>query len=137
MFLGNNDATISKGRKNIFGWSKIGKSGKIKIPPESYEEYNLKQDKYAILFFGSRTSGGFGLSSMRLLRATGIGKRLQKHPELTNFQIPEGDPIYINERKFTWVKLYNCRNIKPSENALNTFDIETGKRLLVARRSDL
>ena len=37
---------LVKGGKYIFGWSKVGKEGKIKIPPEAYEEYNLKKDKY-------------------------------------------------------------------------------------------
>ncbi len=58
---------IARGGKNVFGWSKVGIDGKIVIPPEAIEEYSLNEDDRTILIPGSKTSGGFGLSSKRIL----------------------------------------------------------------------
>ena len=36
---------IIKGGKYLFGWSKVGVKGKIKIPLEAYEEYCFEDIK--------------------------------------------------------------------------------------------
>jgi len=84
---------LVKGGKYLFGWSKVGNQGKIKIPPEAYEEYNLNLDKFTILFSGNKTSGGFGLSSVRILKNSIMKELIDKNTSLANYEIPEGEII--------------------------------------------
>lgn len=78
---------LVKGGKDIFGWSKVGENGKIIIPEEAYLEYKFNEDKKCILMSGSKRSGGFGLSSNRLIRNSPIGKMLERFPELINHRL--------------------------------------------------
>jgi hypothetical protein len=58
---------LAKGGKWVFGWVLVGAQGKLTIPPEACDEYGFQTGDEVIFLPGSRTSGGFGLSSPRLL----------------------------------------------------------------------
>jgi hypothetical protein len=63
---------LVKGGKWVFGWVIVGPQGELTIPPEAWDEYDFQPGEEAALVPGSRTSGGFGLSTPRLLaRAVG------------------------------------------------------------------
>ena len=128
---------IVKGGKHVFGWSVIKKEGTIKIPDEAYEEYGFKDGENLIIMSGSKRSGGFGLSNLKLLKNTPIGNSLKKLERLYHFLIPEGEVIENGERSYSWVKLADNRSIRLSERILKKFSINTNSRLLVARGSGL
>jgi hypothetical protein len=58
---------IAKGAKWIFGWVLVGDDGMLKIPPEAWEWYHFQGGERAIFLKGSRTSGGFAISSSGLI----------------------------------------------------------------------
>lgn len=63
---------LVKGGKWVFGWVIVGLQGELTIPPEAWDEYGLQPGEEAVFLPGSRSSGGFGLSTPRLLaRAAG------------------------------------------------------------------
>jgi len=128
---------IVKGGKYIFGWSKIGNNGKIRIPSEAFEEYNLERDVCCILFSGSKTSGGFGLSSVRILKNSIMKGLLEKNPSLANYEIPEGEIIKINNKKFCWIEIYEDKSIYLPQETLKAFGIENNDLLLSGRGSHL
>ena len=128
---------LVKGGKYIFGWSTMRKDGKIKIPDEAFAEYDFERDNKVILIPGSKRSGGFGVSSLRLLKDTAIGNGLKNSPELMNFQISEGDFIHLKNRSFCWVSLLDNGYVKIPDNVLTTYNVEKGKNLLVGRGSGL
>ena len=128
---------IVKGGKYLFGWSKIGNEGKIRIPPEAFEEYNLKQDKFCILFSGSKTSGGFGLSSVRILKNSIMNEVLEKNPSLANYEMPEGAIIESNNKKFCWLVIHKDRSIYIPPETLKAFGFEQNDLLLSGRGSHL
>lgn len=128
---------LVKGGKYIFGWPKVGKEGKIRIPPEAYEEYNLKEDKCVILFSGSKTSGGFGLSSIRILKNSIMKEVLEKNTKLAQFKIPEGDVIKFKNKKYAWVQISEEGNIFIPEGTLEEFKIKYNDLLLSGRGSHL
>lgn len=37
---------LVKGGKHVFGWSRVGDTGRIIIPPEAMEEYHLKDSDF-------------------------------------------------------------------------------------------
>jgi hypothetical protein len=128
---------LVKGGKYVFGWSIIRINGDIIIPDEAYLEYGFINDEKAILMSGSKKSGGFGLSSKRLLSDTPIGKSLTKYPDLLNYKINEGEIKKINNRIFSWVNIKKEKSFKLTENLLDAFNIKMNKKLLVARGSGL
>jgi hypothetical protein len=128
---------IVKGGKYLFGWSKLGNDGKIKIPPEAYKEYNLKQEKNCILFSGSRTSGGFGLSSVRILKNSIMNEVLKENPLLTNYEINEGAIIEYNNKKYCWIAIHEDNCIYLPQETLKAFGIEHSDLLLSGRGSHL
>ncbi|MDD3828168.1 MAG: hypothetical protein PHY79_19560 [Anaerolineae bacterium] len=58
---------LAKGGKWIFGWVIVGQQGELTIPPQAWDEYRFQAGEEVSFLAGSRTSGGFGLSTPRLL----------------------------------------------------------------------
>ena len=58
---------LVKGGKWVFGWVTVSPRGVLEIPPEAWIEYGFQPGEEAIFLPGSRTSGGFGLSTPRLM----------------------------------------------------------------------
>ncbi len=58
---------LVKGGKWAFGWVIVGPQGALTIPPAASVEYGFQAGEETIFLPGSRTSGGFGLSTSRLL----------------------------------------------------------------------
>ncbi len=128
---------IVKGGKHLFGWSRVGNQGKINIPPEAFNEYNLKLEKYAILFSGSKTSGGFGLSSVRILENSIMKELIDKNSSLANYRIPEGEFIEFKNKKYCWVAIQKDSSINLPEKTLHAFGINKNDDLLSGRGSHL
>lgn len=128
---------LVKGGKYIFGWSKVGENGKIIIPEEAHIEYEFNEDDKGILMSGNKSSGGFGLSSSRLLRNSPIGKMLEGFPELINHRLEEGEVIKIKEKNFCWIKIYKRGIIKVPQKTLLAFKVKINDNLLVGRGSGL
>ncbi|MFX1493567.1 MAG: hypothetical protein ACFFBZ_04730 [Promethearchaeota archaeon] len=128
---------LVKGGKYIFGWSKVGENGKLIIPEEAYLEYKLNEDDKGILISGSKRSGGFGLSSSRLLKNSPIGKMLEGFPELLNHQLEEGKLFKIKEKNYCWITIYKSGIIEIPQKTLRAFNIKLNDNLLVGRGSGL
>jgi hypothetical protein len=62
---------LVKGGKWVFSWVKVGPEGELPIPGDAWAEYGFRAGEEALFLRGSRTSGGFGLSTPRLLTRTG------------------------------------------------------------------
>jgi calcineurin-like phosphoesterase len=128
---------LVKGGKYIFGWTQIGKDGRTKIPDEAFKEYKLFQDDKVIIMSGSKTSGGFGLTSKRLLENSQIGNNLNKYPNLNHFNIFEGEVILIKKKSYCWVKMEKSGIVNLSKKILQSFNLNYNQLLLVGRGSGL
>jgi hypothetical protein len=60
---------LVKGGKWVFGWAVVGSQGELTIPPQAWREYGFRTGDEAVFMPGSRRSGGFGLSTPRLVAA--------------------------------------------------------------------
>ena len=58
---------LVKGAKWTYGWAVVRPDGKVAIPPEAWHEFGFEAGEEAILLPGSRRSGGFGVSTPRLM----------------------------------------------------------------------
>jgi len=54
---------LEKGGKWVFGWVIVDADRRIRVPQDAWTEYGFKAGEEALLLEGSKTSGGFGLSS--------------------------------------------------------------------------
>ena len=128
---------LVKGGKHIFGWTMIKENGKIIIPDEAYFEYEFDKDKNVILISGSKTSGGFGLTSKRLTEDSPIGKLLEPFSELINNQLKEGEIVKIKEKIYSWIPLFKDKSFIISQSTLKSFKIKVNQKLLLGRGSGL
>lgn len=128
---------IVKGGKYIFGWTKLEDNRKLKIPPEALNEYRLKKNEDVLIISGSKASGGFGLTSLNLLKGTPIGKvlisKLQLRGELKSKDIT----ISIGNRTYYWSKINEDGYLILEKDFLKYYDIENIGKLLVGRGSGL
>ena len=121
----------------MYGWSKVSNIGKIAIPDEAKEEYNLATCDKVILIPGSKRSGGFGLTTKELLENSRLSTILDSCPKLAEFQEPEGRAVEINGKTCCWVKLCKDGTITVPLETLKTYGINPGDRLLVVRGSNV
>jgi hypothetical protein len=61
---------LVKGGKWVYGWMTVGPEGEGTIPQEAQREYNFRTGDEVVFLRGSRRSGGFGLSTPKLMTAS-------------------------------------------------------------------
>jgi bifunctional DNA-binding transcriptional regulator/antitoxin component of YhaV-PrlF toxin-antitoxin module len=127
---------LVKGGKRAFGWSCVGETGRIIIPPEALKMYHLKESEKLILVPGSLTSGGFGLGSQEFFKKSSLGFVMEAHSEWREFRIPKGQVVEIKGKPYCWVELHNG-SIEVPPATLEKYGIGIGDRLLVIRGSSL
>ena len=128
---------LVKGGKNVFGWSKVGNSGGIKIPMEVIEEKNLRPSNKVIIMSGSKTSSGFSIVKIEKLINSPLSIVLDNNPKLANFQLPNGESIQYNNRFFCWTEISNEEKIYLPIETLKLYGIKPGDNILSARGSGL
>jgi hypothetical protein len=127
---------LVKGAKHTFGWAAVTDTGIIAIPAEAVAEYGLADGDKLLVVPGSRTSGGFGLSSPESVGGSILGVVLEENPELGEFRIPEGEAVEHRGRSYCWVQLRHGA-IHLSAQTLARYGVRIGDRLLVIRGSGL
>jgi bifunctional DNA-binding transcriptional regulator/antitoxin component of YhaV-PrlF toxin-antitoxin module len=128
---------IVRSGKYVYGWSKVGESGRIAIPKEAMDEYGLKEHDKVILMSGSRRSGGFAVTTPSLLRGTPLSAVLQRFPRLRTFQMPEARVVRVEGRAFCWAGVDEGNYITLPGLTLREYGIIPGDRLLTVRGSEL
>ncbi len=127
---------LVKGGKHVYGWSRIGVTGRIVIPPEALEEYHLGESQTLVLLPGSRTSGGFGLGSFESVKRSPLGGMIDSISTHGKFRTPEGEVTQVEGKPHCWVLLRHGSITLPPET-LATFGLGAGDKLLVIRGSRL
>jgi hypothetical protein len=128
---------IAKGGKYIFGWSLIGQDGRIQIPLEAQDEYHLVSEDNVILISGSKTTGGFAVTTKTLLQQSELSDVLVSHPALAECQIGEGEAMRYKGRLYSWVGLGQGGILTLSSTTLSAYEVKHGEYLLVIRGSDI
>jgi len=126
---------LVKGGKHVYGWSEVDTAGKIAVPTEALEEYNLKAPCKIFLLSGSKRSGGFALTTAALLKNSRLYAILDENPRLAEFQYPEGKTITIAGKPCCWVKLTADGCIAVPLETLKKYGVNPGDLLLSVRGS--
>ena len=114
---------LNKGGKYVFGWSVIGRDGTIRLPPETLAEYGLLGDQNVIIFTGSKSTGGFCVTSKRLLSPSKLNHILNDLPELTEGH-PEdlGRLLPYKGRSYAWLPLSREGTVQLPRRTLEDLD---------------
>ena len=128
---------ISKGGKFVFGWSIINPEGYVKIPEMTFNEYSLSTDKKVILFSGSKTSGGFCISTRALINKSIIKGLFDEHPGIYNYSLNEGDCVNYKGRLYSWSRIHPDGIIRLFPHTMEIFSVKPGDRLLSIRGSNI
>ena len=112
---------LVKGGKNVFGWSVVNENGRIVIPLDAFTEYRFIDGEKVILMSGSKKSGGFGLTTLKLLKGSPLSRILGTNPELAEFRIREGEGIDSNSKIYCWVTINNRSIFVPRDTFKNVW----------------
>lgn len=128
---------IVKDGEYVYGWSKVGETGRVAIPREAMDGYGFKEHDKVILMSGSRRSGGFAMTTPSLLRGTPLSAVLQRFPRLRTFQMPEARVVRVGGRAFCWALIDESGHLTLPGETLREYGIMPGDRLLTVRGSRL
>lgn len=113
--------------KYAYGWSKVGEDGRIVIPPEAVEEYELEKHKKAIMMPRHKLSGGFTLVVTGLL-----GPILGLDDRYAGLPAAEGEIREIEGKPWCWVSIHDGGITVPVET-LAKYSVYPGDFLLPVR----
>lgn len=128
---------LLKGGKYVFGWSKVNSEGRIVVPDEALKEYRLTNVERVILLSGSKTSGGFGVTSVEKLKNSALAAILENCPQLENMQLAEGEATVVKGRVYCWVKMNPYGSIAVPLATLKKYGVHSGSDVLVVRGSNV
>jgi hypothetical protein len=128
---------LRKGGKYVFGWSRVGEDGSVTLPDEAYQEYHLDRFERVFLTSGSKTSGGFGITTKSFLEQSPLYGVLQANTDLANFKTLEGKAVPFKNRSICWVKISASGRIFLPSDTMPVFWIKPGDLLLSIRSSNI
>jgi bifunctional DNA-binding transcriptional regulator/antitoxin component of YhaV-PrlF toxin-antitoxin module len=115
------------GGKQVYGLSRVGMKGKIIIPKEALDDYGLKPNMVAILISGTRLSGGFELTTPKIIdKSPPMKKIFADNPRLSKLQIKEGTTIESGGKSYCWVKVNRDNSITIPPSTLSKFQLKPG-----------
>ncbi len=126
---------LVKGGKLVYGLSRVGKDGRIVIPPDAMREYGFADGDRVILLSGSRTSGGFGLALKSTLLKSELAVLLESIPEVAGFTLPEAEVIARRGRRYGWTTVREGGYIVLPAATLAAYGVQAGDTLAVGRGS--
>ena len=128
---------MNKGGKFIFGKSTIRLDGTIQFPTQAMEEYKITNDDKIYLFTGSKRTGGFCVTTKKLLYPSKLGHILQETPSLLEYTTNSGEFVKYKGRWYCWVNISPDGKIKLTEEMMKFLDLQIGMELLSIRSSDI
>jgi hypothetical protein len=121
----------------VFGWSRVREDNSLTLPDEAVQEYDLAEVNRIFLMSGSKTSGGFGITTKAFLEKSLISDILSDNLGLAGFKIEEGRIVPFKNRFICWVQIYSGGRIALSQEAMKVFGINTGDFLLSIPSSNI
>jgi len=127
---------IQIGKNEIFGWSSISEEGKIIIPDNALKDFNFQGDNKLILISGSKSHGGFSLTTMEKTADSPLGMNLKKLRSVSKYEMPAGKIMTRNGTAYCWLWLTNGMiELKPG--VIHHLGLQKKDKLLVLKQSSL
>lgn len=132
---------LVKGGKYIFGWTRINKNLKIRIPDETYDEYKLDETDKLVILSGSKSSGGLSIitpdSVINSKLSENINRLVGYRKDSNSFKTNELEIIKLGVRLVSWTFLEKEKYFRLSIELVSALSLNIGEKLLVGRGSGL
>lgn len=128
---------LNKGGKFIFGFSVIRPDGSVQFPPQAVREYGLGQERTVFIFTGSKVTGGFCVTTRRLLGGSKLRHILAECPALVDGTQPEGALLPYKGRRYAWLRAEPEGLVRLMPDTLAELELQPGRELLAIRSSDI
>ena len=128
---------VSKGGKYIFGWSLIRSDGLVRLPDEAVNEYSITSEGRLYLFTGSKSTGGFCVTSKRLLEPSKLSNILHGNPKLADYALNDGEFVNYKGRSYCWTSVDSEGKITLTPPMLDVLGLKAGMKLFAIRSSNI
>jgi hypothetical protein len=128
---------LVKRGKYVYGWSRVNGDCRIKIPPEASQEYQFRPFDKIILFSGSKTSKGFSITSLALIKNSTFLIRIGNIQEIFEFKKLDRGYVEHKKRFYSWTEVDKRGYISVSTELLKKYSVCINDQLLVVRGSGL
>ena len=128
---------LNKGGKFVFGLSQINTNNHICFPRQVISEYRLKLDRSIIIFTGSKVTGGFCVTSERLLKDSKLNHLLDECPSLVAHETNCGEFITYKGRSYAWIPVSDFCNVALPNHTLKYLNLKSGDILMCIRSSNI
>lgn len=128
---------MTKGGKFIFGKSVVRENGRVQIPAQAVDEYDIASEGKVYLFTGSKSTGGFCVTRKGLLEPSKLGHILTDNPDLRNYASGCGEFIKYKGRSYCWTDISEDGQIVLTDGMMKFLQIEPEMQLLSIRSSDI
>ncbi len=109
----------------------------MRVPAQAATEYHLAENEHIILIGGSKTTGGFCVTTLPLLAPSKLGHMLSECPELRDRALPEGELVRYKGRSYTWLGIEAGGVVQFTAKLLSELDLHVGSELVAIRSSDI
>ncbi|MBN1181082.1 MAG: hypothetical protein JXB49_02265 [Bacteroidales bacterium] len=132
---------LVKGGKYIFGWTTINSDLRIRIPDETYGEYQLMKADKVIILSGSKSSGGFSIITPKSVIISKLGNNIVRligyKKKTKSFTSELLKIIRSGDRLISWTFIDKDKYFRLSDGLMDSLNLKTGDKLLVGRGSGL
>jgi len=132
---------LVKGGKYVFGWTRINKDFKIRIPDETYDEYHFGETDKLIILSGSKSSGGFSIITPNSIIKSKLSKNIIRligyKKDSNSFTTNKLEIIKHGDRLISWTSIENKIYFRLSKELITSLNINIKDKLLVGRGSGL
>jgi len=132
---------LVKGGKYVFGWTRINKDFNIRIPDETYDEYNFRETDKLIILSGSKSSGGFSIITPNSIIKSRLSRNIIRligyKMESNSFTTNKFEIIKHGDRLISWTSIENEKYFRLSQELMTSLNININDKLLVGRGSGL
>lgn len=127
---------LNKGGKFVFGICVLGEDLAVRLPPQALAEYAMAAESRVVLMSGSKSTGGFVVSTLGLLAPSKLGHILRALPALAAGSLEPGVLLPYKGRLYGAAPLAQGR-ILLAPGHTKAFGLSPGARLLCIRSSDI
>lgn len=109
----------------------------IKIPDDTLKTYLQDNENKIIIFTGSKVTGGFCVTTKKLLLDSKLEHILKECITLSNYELKEGDFIKYKGRFYSWVSISSDGIIQLPNSTMQFLNLTVGDILMSIKSSDI
>lgn len=128
---------LNKQGKFVYGISIIKKDLSVQLPDQILREYSIAQSGKIIVLTGSKSTGGFCITSKEILEKSKLSHILNDLTKLRDYQLASGEFIQYKGRSYSWIPITESGLIQLPIEMMKFLGLSAGNELLSIRSSNI